>query len=130
MIAIDTNVLVRVLTDDEASPEQTKQARDLVRGAGSVFIPQIVQIELIWVLERAYGLEKPQILTVLQLLRDTPVYQLQHHARFALAVERFQHGSAGFADSLIVVESEHRQAVLWTFDRKLGKQSGTRLLTD
>jgi predicted nucleic-acid-binding protein len=45
-----------------------------------------------------------------------------------LAVERFRLGSAGFADSLIVVESEHRQAVLWTFDRKLGKHQGVQLL--
>lgn len=128
MIAVDTNVLVRVLTDDDASPEQTRQARQLVKAAGAVFVPQIVQVELVWVLERAYGLDKSQILAALELLRDSPVYQLQHQARFALAVERFRHGSAGFADSLIVVESEHRQAVLWTFDRKLGKQQGVQLL--
>lgn len=128
MIAVDTNVLVRVLTDDDASPEQTRQARQLVKAAGAVFVPQIVQVELVWVLERAYGLDKSQILAALELLRDSPVYQLQHQARFALAVERFRLGSAGFADSLIVVESEHRQAVLWTFDRKLGKHQGVQLL--
>jgi predicted nucleic-acid-binding protein len=128
VIAVDTNVLVRVLTDDDASAEQTRQARQLVKAAGAVFVPQIVQVELVWVLERAYGLDKSQILAALELLRDSPVYQLQHQARFALAVERFRHGNAGFADSLIVVESEHRQAVLWTFDRKLGKQQGVQLL--
>jgi predicted nucleic-acid-binding protein len=128
VIAVDTNVLVRVLTDDDASPEQTRQARQLVKAAGAVFVPQIVQVELVWVLERAYGLDKSQILAALELLRDSPVYQLQHQARFALAVERFRLGSAGFADSLIVVESEHRQAVLWTFDRKLGKHQGVQLL--
>ena len=105
MIAIDTNVLVRVLTDDDASPEQTALARQLVKEAKAVYVPQIVQIELVWVLERAYGLDKAHILLALQLLRDSPMYQLQHQARFALAIERYRSSNAGFADSLIVAES-------------------------
>jgi predicted nucleic-acid-binding protein len=130
VIAVDTNVLVRVLTDDTDSPEQTQQARQLVKWAGVVFVPQIVQIELVWVLERAYELEKIQILLALQLLLDSPAYQLQHQTLFAQAIERFRHSSAGFADSLIAIESEQQNAMLWTFDRKLSKQQGVQLLTD
>lgn len=129
MIALDTNVLVRVLTDDEESPEQTQQARQLVKAAGSVFIPQIVQIELVWVLERAYDLQKPEILSALQLLLNNPAYQLQHRSHFAMAFERFRQSNAGFADAMIAIESEQQQAILWTFDRKLAKQYGVRLLT-
>ncbi len=130
MIAIDTNVLVRVLTDDEQSPRQTQQARQLVQQAGIVFIPQIVQVELVWVLERAYQLDKPQILFALQLLLDSPIYQLQHPTQFALALERFRQSNAGFADSLIAAESMGKNAQLWTFDRKLSKQQGVQLLSE
>ena len=100
----------------------------MVKEAKAVYVPQIVQIELVWVLERAYGLDKAHILLALQLLRDSPMYQLQHQARFALAIERYRSSNAGFADSLIVAESTHRQVELWTFDRKLGKQQGVQLL--
>lgn len=42
MIAFDTNVLVRVLVDDPGEPDQVKAAREKVRRAREVFIPQIV----------------------------------------------------------------------------------------
>ncbi len=39
MIAIDTNVLVRALTNDDNSPEQTKLAQEFITSADKVFIP-------------------------------------------------------------------------------------------
>lgn len=130
MIAIDTNVLVRVLTDDEESPEQTQLARALVKATKQVFITQIVQVEFVWVLEQAYELEKSQIIEALEILLHDSTYELQHTELFTQALERFKHGNAGFADSLIAVESQHAHLTLWTFDRKLSKQEGvTRLLS-
>lgn len=129
MIAIDTNVLVRVLTDDEESPEQTQQARTLVKAAGCVFIPQVVQVEFVWVLEQAYELEKYQVIEALEVLRDNPTYNLQHGEHFAQALERFRHGNAGFADAIIAVESQQANFMLWTFDRKLSKQENVQRLT-
>lgn len=128
MIAIDTNILVRVLTDDDESPLQTQLARQLVQRAKRVYISQIVQVELVWVLERAYELDKNQIILALTLLKDNPLYQLQHPIQFELALQRFIVNSAGFADALIVVESEQNQLMLWTFDRKLAKQRGVQYL--
>lgn len=116
MIALDTNVLVRVLTDDDESPLQTQLARQLVKRAGRVYISQIVQVELVWVLERAYELDKNQIILALTLLKDSPIYELQHPTHFELALARFINHNAGFADALIVVESEQNQYTLWTFD--------------
>jgi predicted nucleic-acid-binding protein len=128
VIAIDTNVLVRVLTDDEESPLQTQLARQLVKRAGQVYITQIVQVELVWVLERAYELDKSQIILALTLLKDSSIYELQHAAHFEMALLRFVQHNAGFADALIVVESEQSQRTLWTFDRKLSKQQGVQYL--
>lgn len=129
MIAIDTNVLVRVLTDDKESPEQTEQARALVKRAGKVFITQVVQVELVWVLEQAYELEKEEVLHALEVLQTNPAYQLQHEAHFVEALVRFRQGNAGFADSIIAVESQQEDKTLWTFDRKLSKQDGVQRLT-
>jgi predicted nucleic-acid-binding protein len=128
LIAIDTNVLVRVLTDDQQSPEQTQQARALVNAAGRVFVPQVVQVEFVWVLEQAYDLEKDQIIEALQILLDNPTYELQHPEHFMLALARFRQSNAGFADSIIAVESQQSNLTLWTFDRKLSKQDGVQRL--
>lgn len=58
MITIDTNVLVRVIVDDVGQSEQTKIARDLVENAQRLYIPQIVQVELVWVLTKTYKTDK------------------------------------------------------------------------
>lgn len=129
MIAVDTNILVRVLTDDPSDMEQVKQARNLVSIAGEVYVSQVVQIELVWVLQSAYGLNKQGILLALQELAERPVYHLQHASNFNSALERFRNSNAGFADSLIAVESLDSGCVLWTFDRKLSHQDGVQRLT-
>ena len=122
MIAIDTNVLVRALTNDDESPEQTKLAQEFITSADKVFIPQIVQIEFVWVLERAYKVDKTNIIQALEILFNSSKYQLQHEDIFILALERFKASNAGFADSLIATESQQKGCKLWTFDRKLSHQ--------
>ncbi len=51
MIAVDTNVLVRILADDPGQPAQVQAARRLAGGAKQVFVPTVVQVETVWVLE-------------------------------------------------------------------------------
>ena len=130
MIAIDTNVLVRIVVQDSDQQTQTQQAQALIKKAGSAFIPQMVQVELVWVLEAAYKFSKPQVVSVLRHLLESSFYRLQREDSFSLALERFQVGNAGFADSLIAVESQTENVELWTFDRKLSKQKGAVRLTE
>lgn len=59
MIAVDTNLVVRVLTDDD--PVQTAQAR-AVLAAGPIWIAKTVLLETAWVLRRVYGLDGPAVL--------------------------------------------------------------------
>ena len=122
MIAIDTNVLVRALTNDNDSPEQTQLAQEFITSADKVFIPQIVQVEFVWVLERAYNVDKADIISALEMLFTSSKYQLQHEDIFIQAIERFKISNAGFADSLIATESQQIGCKLWTFDRKLSHQ--------
>ncbi len=67
MITLDTNVLVRILIDDQ-EVMQMRAARKLAQKVKQVYIPQIVQVELTWVLVRAYGLKKPQVIFILNEL--------------------------------------------------------------
>ena len=61
MIAVDTNVLVRILVDDPGQPVQTSAARMLASEAGEVYVPLIVMVETVWVLESGYRLAKDAV---------------------------------------------------------------------
>ena len=52
MIALDTNVIIRALTQDE--PRQARKAAAVMR-SGPTFVPKTVLIEVEWVLRKAYG---------------------------------------------------------------------------
>lgn len=69
MEAVDTNVLVRILIEDEQQKEQVKKARRFAKKAANLFIPQIVQVELVWVLDAAYDLEKEAIIEIFRTFR-------------------------------------------------------------
>lgn len=125
MIAIDTNIVIRLLVDDPGQMQQVKSARDHVSKEGEVFIPQIVQVETIWVLESSYKLPKKQILMILQHLDKNAAYKLQHLSSFMMAFNMYTTGNADFSDYLILAESRKQQVKLFTFDKKLQKEPHT-----
>lgn len=68
MIAIDTNVLVRLLVDDPNEIIQSRLARQLLIEQGSAWVSSIVLIETIWVLQSRYKLPKEEIISVIEKL--------------------------------------------------------------
>jgi predicted nucleic-acid-binding protein len=121
-------VLVRVIVEDIGLPEQTKIARDLVENAQNVYLSQIVQIECTWVLAKVYKTDKATLLTVLEHLLVNPAFIPQRPEHFQVAIDLFRLGRADFADCLILIESSYVDAVLYAFDKRLGRHSNTRLL--
>ena len=69
MIAIDTNIVVRVLTADD--PGQTKIAAELLR-ANAVWISKTVLLETEWVLRHGYKLPDATIHRAFQKLLSLP----------------------------------------------------------
>lgn len=128
MIAIDTNVLVRVIVEDTGQPEQTIKARALVSNAKRVYVTQIVQVELTWVLAKVYKTSKLDLVNVLEHLLNNPAYFLQRSDMFETALNVFRHSQADFADCLILAESQQAHAVLHTYDKRLGRHGDTELL--
>lgn len=47
MIAVDTNVLVRMVVDEPGQPAQVRAARRLAAGAGAVHVPLVVLVETV-----------------------------------------------------------------------------------
>jgi len=128
MIAIDTNVLVRIIVEDVGQAEQTKIARELAKTAQKIYLTQIVQVETTWVLAKVYKLNKPDLIAVLGHLLENPAFVLQNLESFQTALGLFRQSQADFADCLILVESQHVQTTLYTFDKRLGKHPDTNLL--
>lgn len=125
MIAVDTNVLVRILVDDPKEQRQVSAARARARSAGQVFVPQIVQVETLWVLESAYGFAKEQILETLDRLGSNQAYVMEQPRSFDEALREFRNGTAAFSDYVVLASSRAAGHELATFDKRLLKASGT-----
>ena len=65
-------------------------------------------------------------LNLLQLIQ--PVLQSQNLESFQTALGLFKQSQADFADCVILVESQHVQTMLYTFDKRLGKHPDTSLI--
>lgn len=124
MRAIDTNVVVRFLTADDA--REFKAARAVIQG-GDIFVPITVCLESEWVLRSAYGFNANQIADGLTGLAGLPDVTVEEPAVLAATLEWMRAGM-DFADALHLAKSEGCAAFL-TFDRKLAKSAKNRSAT-
>jgi predicted nucleic-acid-binding protein len=131
MNGLDTNVLVRYLTQDD--PEQARKANAVVAestaGSGRCYIGPVVLCELTWVLRESYDRTKPDLIKTLELILATRQFEIGSKDVVRAAVEAYRTGRGDFADYLI--GESHRQdgcAETVTFDRRLRGATGFRVL--
>lgn len=131
MIALDTNVLVRYLVrDDEAQAATARSLMSSLTADQPGFVCREVILELVWVLERAYGLSREDIADALEQLVSTDVLVIEAGADVAQAAFSYGTGSTGFSDLMILAAAERSNALpLHTFDRKAVRQEGVTLLS-
>ena len=127
MIAFDTNVLLRLLLNDDA--RQTRIAQGLldhaVARSGKVLLPDIVLCELEWVLDSVYEVPKAEIIETLRRLLDAEEFALLDRAAVARALNGYEGGSADFSDYLIGASAARAgAATTCTFDRALRRADG------
>jgi predicted nucleic-acid-binding protein len=128
MIALDTNVVVRFLVEDDEA--QSRKAARLIEKARrrdeALFISDIVMCEMVWVLSTSYRFSRSEIARVLgDLLRGRGVVFVSSDA-LARALRAYVAGKGDFADYII---REHARAagadtVVATFDRALFSEGG------
>lgn len=118
MLAIDTNVVVRLLVDDH--PDQSVRARELIE-RHQVLAPTTVILESEWVLRGAYGLAKADVLAALRAFAGLPNVTLQEPERVAAAL-KWADGGMDFADALHLAAAADCE-VFVTFDQKMAKAS-------
>ena len=126
MRAVDTNVLVRLLSRDD--PAQLVAAEAFVQSGA--WISHLVLMEAVWVLDSVYSIAPAQIANGVEILldHDLMVVQDANIVKMALAHYR-RHPTLGFSDCLILeVARAAGHLPLGTFDRKLGKLQGAQKL--
>jgi len=103
MIGLDTNILVRYLTQDD--PDQSrKAAHEIEKGlsAGEMFfIANIVMCELVWVLETAYRYDRREISPVLERILRTKQFQFENKDLLWESFADYRSKKGDFADHLI-----------------------------
>lgn len=122
MIAVDTNVLVRLFVNDAAA--QAAKARSLFDAHAdeddSLWIADIVLAELVWALDRSYGRPRSDIVTVLRALAGNATVQLESAAVMAQATTLYERGPADFVDCLLATKAQSMGcASLRSFDKKM-----------
>ena len=132
MAALDTNVLVRWLTNDDAA-QCAAVARlfdDAIGQGVRLFVTTTVMLELEWVLRSRYRYDKPQVLAAMNALLDVTELEFQTEPTLEQALWLFkQTGSRDFADCLhIALVSQVSQGPLLTFDERAARIAGAQLL--
>ena len=120
MKAVDTNVVVRVLTNDE--PVQSRLAASHLR-SGPFWLASTVLLETEWVLRHAYGFDRNAINRGLAALIDLEGATVQHESAVRGALGWHSRGM-DFADALHLAVSSHAQEFL-TFDKKFAASAQT-----
>ncbi len=119
MIAVDTNVVVRLLTRDD--PIQADRA-DALFERKKVYICKTVLLETEWVLRFSYGLENLVILKALTNVLGLPNVTVEDNPVVVQALSLFESGM-DFADALHLASS--KSAIQFaTFDERLKKRAG------
>jgi predicted nucleic-acid-binding protein len=126
MRAVDTNVLVRLITRDDAG--QAASADGFV--ANGAWVSVLAVAETIWVLGSVYGRNSADLATAVELLLNHKDLILQDSDAVAAALSNFRARPVlGFSDCLMVeVARKAGYLPLGTFDRNLAKVEGTQLL--
>jgi predicted nucleic-acid-binding protein len=128
MTALDTNVLVRIITKDDK--DQATRAVEFLSGEDRVFLAKTVLLELEWVLRSGYRYAPRDILSAFRSLLSIGNVEIEDEAAVRQAVEWYEAGM-DFADSLHIA-SAGQLCTFATFDaalRRRGEKLGVAEFT-
>ena len=126
MRAVDTNVLVRLITRDDG--RQVAAASEFV--ANGAWVSHLALAETTWVLESVYERTPAEVAAAVEILLNHRELILQDPDVVAAALQMFSRRPAvGFSDCLMLeIARKAGHLPLGTFDRGLSRLDGTRKL--
>lgn len=130
MIALDTNVLVRYLAQDD--PRQSAAANRLIEktlsAADRGFVSLVALLETVWVMESRYGADVQTVCEILADVLDAASLEVQEAQAVQAALGLYRRGGVDLHDCLIVALAAQRNARVVTFDAKAARRLGMELV--
>jgi predicted nucleic-acid-binding protein len=130
MIGLDTNILVRYLTQDDViqSPQATEIVERRLTDLNPGFVSVVAMTEAVWVLERAYGFADVEIAAAVERMLQTDVLVIEHEQEVFTAMIALKEGRGSFADAMIAsLGARAGCSSTLTFDRKALRLPGFEL---
>lgn len=129
-VGLDTNILVRYITDDDQSQaDKVQEYLTSHKTNTSFIINNVVLAELDWVLTSVYGYSKEEFLFVIDHLFQTNHVSFQSPDLVSKACSIYMDGRADFSDCLIgALNREQNCKTTYTFDKKASKLPSFTLL--
>jgi predicted nucleic-acid-binding protein len=126
MRAVDTNVLVRLITRDDAKQVAASEAF-IAKGA---WVSHLALVEATWVLASVYDRDPDAVATAVEMLLSHEHLTVQDADAAAAAVVQFRkRPRVGFSDCLLLeIARKAGHVPLGTFDRDLGAIDGAQRL--
>lgn len=124
MIGIDTNILVRFLVGDDA--KQANKVYKLFKKAEDekteLFVPSVVILELIWVLESAYEIDRSNIIDSINQLILMPIFQFENLSAIQNLIPKAQESKFDLSDLFIAhTANANGCETVFTLDKKASK---------
>jgi predicted nucleic-acid-binding protein len=130
MIGLDTNILVRYLTQDDSlqSPKATEIIERRLTEETPGFVSIVAMVETVWVLDRAYGLPAHKIAAAVERMLQTDVLVIENEPEVFTAMIALKEGQGSFADSVIAALGVRAGcSCTLTFDHKAARLGGFEL---
>ncbi len=130
MIGLDTNVLVRYLTQDD--PIQSLKATEIIERrlteGNPGFVSIVAMVETVWVLDRAYNLAAHEIAAAVEGMLQADVLVVEYEQEVFTAMIALKEGQGSFADAIIAaLGAKAGCSCTLTFDHKALRLPGFEL---
>lgn len=129
MIGLDTNIIIRFLTQDDVSQSRkvNQVIEKTIQSGNTLWISHITLCQVVWVLERAYKTPKDEILTILKSFLQTKNIQVEHDELTWNALQDYEKSTQiCFSDCLIGRINQNNQCdYTLSLDKKAAKQLKT-----
>jgi predicted nucleic-acid-binding protein len=130
MIGLDTNILVRYLTQDD--PAQSRKATEILERRltedNPGFVSIVAMVETVWVLDSAYGFSKARIAAAVERMLQADVLVVESEFEVFTAMIAVKEGRGSFADAIIArLDAKANCSCTLTFDEKALRLPGLEL---
>ncbi|MFE3442157.1 PIN domain-containing protein [Nocardia sp. NPDC059180] len=124
-VYLDTNILIRHFTQDP--PEMSRRATAFLAESESLFLPDLILAETVYVLQSVYRVARPQVAALSRALIGSRNIATDDPALLIRAVDVYEHHRLSFADAYLVAlaESDPGSPVA-SFDKGIGEVGTVR----